>query len=440
MLPPLFFTVRLPTLLAIFWRTHFDSRRIVGTSRKEPLSFIIFRLDSLGDVVMTTPLFQALKKARPGSRCTVVVQQGYKSLLVTDPHIDEVLTLPRIGPAWLPQGIARLLSAVAFYWTRLRKRHFDFAISPRWDLDEHLATFLCSLTHASSRIGYSDSSTPKKQRLNRGFDRAFSVCLQSRSVKHEVLRNLAIAELLGGTSSGAKPEVYLTERDRRTADKLLARVGMSGKLIALGIGAQSPGRRWPLKRYAATVSQLEKENDVQTVIVCSADERIEAKKLARQLRRPPMMLCGAPLREVCAVLERCDLFIGNDSGCAHLAAAVDCRTIVISRHPREGAAKHFNSPLRFAPYCAHSRVLQPATGLDECREACSVTQPHCITRVSVEEVAAASREMLKTARRVTGSPQIAMDQRAQRLLQAHSADAVKRALDALRAGPPVVSV
>ena len=139
-LPPLFFSVRLPTMLAMFWRRHVRRAVITGVSRKDPLSFILFRLDALGDVVLTTPLFRALKAAHPESRCTVVVQQQYKSLLVTNPHIDEILTLPRIRPAWLPLRLKRLASATLLYWTQLRRRHFDFAISPRWDVDEHLAT------------------------------------------------------------------------------------------------------------------------------------------------------------------------------------------------------------------------------------------------------------------------------------------------------------
>ena len=65
MLPPLFFSVRLPTLLAILWRTYFQRDSVVGMSHKGPLSIVIFRLDSLGDVVLTTPLFRELKKAYP---------------------------------------------------------------------------------------------------------------------------------------------------------------------------------------------------------------------------------------------------------------------------------------------------------------------------------------------------------------------------------------
>lgn len=433
-LPPLFFSVRLPTLLAMFWRAHISRQAIAGMARNEPLSFIIFRLDSLGDVVLTTPLFRALKKAHPGSRCTVVVQECYKPLLATNPHIDEILTLPKVRPAWLPQGTSRLLAATALYWRRLRKRHFDFAVSPRWDVDSHLTTFLCVLTHAASRVGYSEKASPEKQRINRGFDAAYDICLPSGPVRHEVLRNLSIAEALGATSGDARPEIELTDRDRRSAAKLLAKVPTSTKLVAIGIGAASPSRRWPLEFYADAVNRLAREYNVQSAIVGSAAELGQALKLAALLQRTPIVVSGARLREVCAVLECCDLFLGNDSGCAHLAAATDCKVIVISRHPRDGEPNHFNSPLRFAPHCAHGRVLQPATALNGCKGACRSGQPHCITKVSVEEVVAAARLMLKETRAVVIPPltRSLPEKAAQRLLHAHSAEAIRRAVESLR--------
>jgi hypothetical protein len=94
------------------------------------------------------------------------------------------------------------------------------------------------------------------------------------------------------------------------------------------------------------------------------------------------------------VLERCDLFIGNDSGSAHLAGAMNCKTIVISRHPSGGDPNHANSPIRFAPHCDRVRVLQPAAGLDACKAECLSSDPHCIRAVSVDQAVAAAREIL----------------------------------------------
>jgi heptosyltransferase-2 len=441
MLPPLFFSVRLPTLLAMLWRKYIQRDSIVGMSHKEPLSIIVFRLDALGDVVLTTPLFRELKQAYPKSRCTVVVQPAYRSLLVTSPHIDEVLSLPDVKPGWLPQAVKRLISAVLLYRTRLRGRHFDFAISPRWDVDEHLATFLCVLTNAASRVGYSENASPAKQRLNRGFDAAFSNCVPAGPPRHEVLRNLAIVEALGGTVSDDTLDIRLTERDRRKASKLLAQAAVSSKLVAIGIGARSPGRRWPLQRYSQTLLPLAKEYPVQAVIVGSATERGEAAELAHSFPGNTILVLGAPLREVCAVLERCDLFIGNDSGCAHLAAAMSCKTIVISRHPRSGNRNHFNSPVRFAPHGGCVRVLQPVTGLDGCKSACSSLEPHCITGVTVDEVVAVARQMLQRPRTTSISRETGVwpSKISRHLMHSHSAEAIQRAVKALRSshtGPP----
>ncbi len=96
-----------PSCSRSLWRKHLIRRKIaVSTNR---LSFIIFRLDSLGDVVMTTPLFRALKTRL--SRLTLHRRgaAGLRSLLATNPHIDEILTLPNIRPAWL----AHPLQAIA---------------------------------------------------------------------------------------------------------------------------------------------------------------------------------------------------------------------------------------------------------------------------------------------------------------------------------------
>jgi hypothetical protein len=78
---------------------------------------------------------------------------------------------------------------------------------------------------------------------------------------------------------------------------------------------------------------------------------------------------------------------------------MNCKIVVVSRHPRDGNPDHANSPIRFAPYCDAARVLQPATGLEACRTECLSTEPHCIRAVSVEEVVNAAREML-----LIGSP------------------------------------
>jgi heptosyltransferase-2 len=208
------------------------------------------------------------------------------------------------------------------------------------------------------------------------------------------LRNLEFVKALGGKVEDSRLEIRLTQRDRAFASKMLMNVAASSTIVVVGIGGRSLGRRWPLKNYAEALTRLGKERRVQPVIICSDKEREEASKLATLLPGDAIVISGAPLRKVCAVLERCNLFIGNDSGSAHLAGAMNRKVIVISRHPADGDPNHANSPIRFAPFCDQVRVLQPATGLDQCTTECRLLEPHCITAVTPEQAVIAAREML----------------------------------------------
>src|SRR5271169_2317584 len=124
MLPPLFLSVRVPTLLANLWRPLVGEKCGAELPHRGPLSIIVFRLDSMGDVVMTTPLFRELKRAFPKSHCTVVVRRAFRPLLATNPHIAEILTPPKVGLDFLPRRVKDLLAAWLLYWRWLRGRRF----------------------------------------------------------------------------------------------------------------------------------------------------------------------------------------------------------------------------------------------------------------------------------------------------------------------------
>jgi ADP-heptose:LPS heptosyltransferase len=390
----LWFTVRMPTRLAIFWHRHLARNRQTTNPRVSPRSIVVFRLDQLGDLVLTTPLFRELKRNFPNSRCTVVVQPAFQSILATNRNIDEVLPLQELHVKWLPSRVRRLASALWFYWAELRHRHFDLAISPRWDVDENLTTMLCALSNAGARVGHSERASEAKQRFNRGFEDAFDVIVPPGPVLHEVDRNLEIVEALGKRVDDRRLEICLTANDRKFARELLMHHERGRILVAIGIGGRAPSRRWPLQSYARLIAELNQRHGVQPVIVCSDEEDVAASELSTMLPVPPYIVSGVPLRCVCAVLEQCDLFVGNDSGPAHLAAAMECPTIVVSRHPLPGDPNHANSPARFAPRCSRCQVVQPPVGAGDCATSCCATVPHCIKLVTVEMVMQAALDLL----------------------------------------------
>src|SRR5664279_1427797 len=90
----------IPTWLAIGWRKYLAPRSRPACPIGEPRSIIIFRLDQLGDVVLTTPLFRELKRLHPGARCTVVLRPQYKAILTTNRSVDEILRLREVRAKW----------------------------------------------------------------------------------------------------------------------------------------------------------------------------------------------------------------------------------------------------------------------------------------------------------------------------------------------------
>jgi heptosyltransferase-2 len=385
--------VRMPTLLLCWWR------RILGQLKRQDSlsreSILVIRLDALGDLVLTTPVFRELKRSFPQAQITVVAQAAYASILTTNPNIDELLLLRPVLGRLLPRTLGNLLGVLRLYRRELRGRRFDLAIFPRWDTDEHHATLLCLLTNALLRVGYTERTSEGKRRYNRSFDQAYDICLDPGPLQHEVLRNLAVVKAVAGTVRDTQPEIHLTPEDREFARRVLAGAPAKTLRMALGIGAQVPGRRWHLQRYALVINTLARAYRLQVMITCAPAEHAQAQQFAELIEVPYVISDSAEIRETCALLEQCAVYLGNDTGAAHLAASMRCATIVVSRHPGSGDPSHPNSPSRFAPYCAAARVVQPEHGRDDCRERCLHIGPHCIEQIFPSDVIAAVEEAIR---------------------------------------------
>jgi heptosyltransferase-2 len=101
-----------------------------------------------------------------------------------------------------------------------------------------------------------------------------------------------------------------------------------------------------------------------------------------------------PLPVVAAVIARSVLFVGNDSGPMHLAAAARVPVVEITCHPHSGGLEHRYSPARFGPRPGPAAILQPAVPAAGCGPSCSALEPHCILATSVEEVVLAGTQLL----------------------------------------------
>lgn len=361
--------------------------------------FLVIRLDNLGDGILNTPLYRELKRNFPGCHITAIVKPPMAALLEVNPSVDCVLKLRYSSASNLPISLQGLLAALGGYWRYLRGKHFDAALLPRWDFDFEHATLLALLSRAPIRMGYSEKTTALKQGFNPGYDRCLTHVLAPGPVRHEVLRSLALVEALGGTVTSSTLDIPLASWDRSWAKQALTAAPPGALLLALGIGANDARlKEWPIERFADAITALRRnhpERPICAIVPGILAEKSRAEELLQIIGEPVLLFLNQTTTQTTALFEHCHLFLGNDSGLAHIAAALSVPTVVITAHAAQGKEKSSDIPYRFAPWTRHRRILQPAAPTDPCYTDCLGTQPHCILQVTVEEAVQSMEELLE---------------------------------------------
>lgn len=349
---------------------------------------LIVRLDDIGDMVLTTPFVRELRRMLPLAWITLVVKPSVYDLVEHCPYVNEVVTYDPgpLGEATTPDRMWRTLRFAARH---LWRRTFDMAIVPRWDADLYHASFVAYWSGARWRVGYSEHVIEHKSSMNQGFDQLYSHILPDRTVKHEVERGLDLIRFLGSRAEHASLELWATEADETYVRNMMQshHVHKANRLIAFGPGAASATRQWPVDSFIKLGRWLLDKYPLRIVVVGGPNECILGRQIEESLGERVVNVVGATsLRELGVLLKTCLLYVGNDSGPMHLAAAARVPVVEISCHPASGNQNLSNSPKRFGPWGVVSRVLQPERAAAPCQGSCTSRDAHCIRLVSVATV------------------------------------------------------
>lgn len=380
-----------PTLFlgAVHWVWRLGRRRRQKGGHYTPLSIIIFRLDAIGDVVLSSAMLRELRRLYPTAHITLVVSSTTRSLVEHCPYVDEVLDKPT-GSYELRSLIGDLKAMVAFSSRQLRRRHWDLALVPRWDVDMYFATLMSLYAGATRRVAFTEKVSIGKRLFNWGFDTLCTDVLPPCSPsRHEVERGLDMVRYLGGQIESANLEVWLTPADEAFAARIWSDFGLaeSEVVFAFGIGASQSRKRWPAKAFAELIDILRSRFEFTAALVYGGNEELLAREIQDHTEAKLLPLQRPSLREAVAFLSRCALFIGNDSGPKHMAAAAGIPVVEISCHPVDGDPESALNPHRFGPYTSRSMVVQPDRAKEPCSRGCSSAEAHCITQVSPAQVA-----------------------------------------------------
>jgi heptosyltransferase-2 len=260
-------------------------------------------------------------------------------------------------------------------------------------------SFIAYFSGARRRLAFSERVNPYRRNLNRGYDRLFTDLLYDASVQHQVKFGLRVIDFLGGKPQDEKLELWSTHEDEAFVQTLLANAGArkGEMLIAFGAGARRPKRAWPLMRFIQLGQWLIEHYGARIVGIGGAEEEALGREMQNRLGHHFMNAVGkTTLRQSYCLLRHCILFVGNDTGPKHLAAAAGVPVVEISWHAADASAMHLESPDRFHAWGVPLRIVRPPHPRKPCTEGCSSTEAHCILGVELEMVEQAVEDLLPT--------------------------------------------
>ena len=341
----------------------------------ESRRIVVIKLDHIGDVILSIPVIANLKAHFPQSHITMVVNSASESVARHIPHVDEVLCYDARFFDRSGSGKMLDLSRGMCFAREMRKRRFDLIV----DLRGSFASLLFAMIAKS------------KHRIDRG-----TYLAQRRSgrispvLEHEAEVNLDILARAGIPIRLRDCSLGLKKVDLDCADSLLGEYSeakLSSPVVVIHPGAPASLKRWSVESYAQLACELLRERNARIVLVGGKGEKQVARSIVSEMNGRAVDLSGqTTLEQLVAVLCKADLFIGNDSGPMHLAAA--CGTKVIGLFGP-------TSPQRFGPYGDNCAALRMESDCSPCmREECKRPGHRCIDSISVDDVMKTVRRML----------------------------------------------
>jgi heptosyltransferase-3 len=310
----------------------------------------------IGDAVLSTGILDHLIRAHPGLAVTVACGPATAGLFTHVPGLSRVIPMPKLK--------------LTGHWLKLWRA----CVARRWDIAVDLrGSAVTNLLRADRRI------------VRRG----------GRKGVHR------IAELGGllGLEPPPLPKLWLSDAERAAA---LRRIPPGAPVLGLGPTANWPGKVWPAERFVALFDALATSPLPGARVAVFAGpgeaERAAAEKVLRALpaRRVIDLAGSLSLTEAAACLARCDLYVGNDSGLMHLAAASGAPTLGLfgPSPPEEYApagprAAFVRTPETMAELIGHPGYDHRTTG-------------SLMGSLSVEAVVAAAEALLAREQRPAG--------------------------------------
>ena len=331
----------------------------------DPRNILVIDFGQLGDVVMSLPALRAIRARFPYAQISVAVGKPGGELISLSGYANEILEVDRVslrdGPKLI--SIGRILKFVS----RVRKSRFDFVI----DLHSLYETNLLGFFSGAAHRLYA-------QRPNRSLD--FLSNFQPRPGRerkdaHLVDRYLDILKPLGIQNPPRTPALQTHAAADFSVEALLKKEKAQSRELLVGLfpGAGHAGRIWPLENFAELADHLIRNDKVRVIVFAGPEERGMVPQMRTLFPAGTIFFDRLTISQLVSAQARLTLFISNDTGPAHIAAAVGTPVIVLLDRP---------DPHSYTPVGACTRLIYSPS----------------ILKISVRQVYKAAHELLAASR------------------------------------------
>jgi heptosyltransferase-2 len=277
----------------------------------DPNKILVIQTAFIGDVIYTTPLIREVKRRYPKAHLAVMVAPRGEFVLSNNPHVDELLIMDK-------RGKDRGLGGATKWAKEIRARGFDLVIAPHrsWR-----STYLAWRSGAQQKVGF-------RKGLGRWIYHP-AVKYNLREEPRYVERKLNLIRALGWGDSSAEVEMFVGDQERAAVQGVVDSERMGGKrLAALNPGSQWATKQWLLEYYLELGSRLGRELGFQVILLGSQQEKEMLRWLEQHMNPRPLNCAGDSLAMAAAWLERCEVYVGGDTGPTYMAVAVGTKHVV----------------------------------------------------------------------------------------------------------------
>jgi heptosyltransferase II len=327
----------------------------------------------IGDAVMTTPALMAVRETYPRAEITLLANPMVGQLLQGHPAVDQVLVFDRKREHHGLTGRLRLSQQLA-------KEQFDLAIILPNSFDSALIPWLARIPVRMGKASDGRSLLLTKRYHGEA----------AEEEQHEVDYYLELLTYFGICGRVSAPCLSTSPEEDLAADDLLASHGIGGGDLLLGINAGASfgsAKRWYPERFAEVAKRLADEWAARIILLGGPDEIGIVAEIEQVLQGQCLNMSGkTTVRQLMALIKRCNFFVTNDSGPMHIAAAFGVPLVAIF-----GPTDHVGT----APCSDKAIIVRQPVECAPCKLRVCPTDHRCMTAVTVVTVVQAAQSLYK---------------------------------------------